>query len=178
MRAWVARFVGCAIFLVTLGVVVCVPQNKGSAPLGKPMLTKDPTTRLYQPYSKKEHWAFYVQFDKRKYRSTGLGCAVGKPQGVNGGLLQCTITAPPELKGYITHIEYRCEAGDPVICGYVHECPAGGTCQDHDYAYEPHDWYLKKTRSLDWFGWTNDGNSAMLRFDVFMSEEEKPPASK
>jgi hypothetical protein len=152
-------------------------DQQSEAVLGKAVFTKDAIATVHQPYGKKEepeeHWAFYVNFDKKKPEGP-MGCNANRPQGIFGGLLECKITAPPEAKGHITHVEVSCNAGDGgKICGYVHECPANGTCQDYNYAYDPYDLKYVKTRTVIWHGWTNDGNSAILRFDVFMSEKDE-----
>jgi hypothetical protein len=128
-----------------------------------------------RPADTGEHYAFFVNLDKNTEHPKG--CLVRQPQGV-GDLLDCTITAPPEASGYISHIEYSCQAGPPRSdnsCNWVHECPAQGQafCQDHPYAIEPHDLELAKARTVNWFGNTNDGNHAILHFDVYMRDGNK-----
>jgi hypothetical protein len=170
----VVRFVRLSavvvMFLISLGGFGSALQNQKSVPFGTAVFTKDSVAADAQNREKPEHWVFYVNFDKKKLFGPE-GCLVHVQQGVHDAeLLHCRITAPPEAKGYISRIDYSCE-GSAVVCGYVHTCPE--KCQDHVYNYEPHDLDLVKVRTVDWYGWTNSGDTATLRFDVFMRDEDK-----
>jgi hypothetical protein len=133
---------------------------------------------------------FTVNFNKNVEAGKQGGC-LRRDVSVHydGHLLVCTIQAPPEAVGAIDRIELRCDGdlredpntgiGFDDACAYTHRCPDKGWCKwsnqtPIDYEYEPHDLHLKDTRTVTWYGWTNNGGDAILAFTVYMRPVARP----
>ena len=74
--------------------------------------------------------------------------------GDHGTCFSVDLSAP----GNITSIEFSC-AGE--ACGWVHQCPDGGNCNQRANEYEI------SGATATWYGWTNSGNpKAVYRFKI------------
>jgi hypothetical protein len=60
--------------------------------------------------------------------------------------------------------------GDPGPCAHTKECPGGGICDKHLYKSQPDPNQLANGnyRKASWYGWTNDGNNALLTIKVLV----------
>ncbi len=111
------------------------------------------------------------RFDKKVAYGSG-GCATPN-RSMWGNILRCPITLPANVAGGIVQLTYRCDPPDPNgACGHTLECPGGVACSEgatpHLDPTTPNNLPINKPRSLDWWGWTDDGNHATLIFDAYV----------
>jgi hypothetical protein len=111
------------------------------------------------------------RFDKAVASGSG-GCATAN-KSMWGNILDCPITLPASVPGGIVQLSFRCDPPDPLgPCGHTVECPGGVACSEgaipHLYPTTPNNLPINKPRSLDWWGWTNDGNHATLIFEAYV----------
>jgi hypothetical protein len=112
---------------------------------------------------------YEFRFDKAVAYGRG-GCATTE-RSMWGNILRCPMTLPANVPGGIIQLRYRCEPPDSYgACGHTVECPGGVACSEasHLYPTTPDNLPVNKPRSLDWFGWTDDGNHATLIFDAYV----------
>lgn len=117
-------------------------------------------------------WIYEFRFDKHMRFERG-GCLTDEKSRW-GNILKCPISLPANVPGEIVQLSFRCEPpGSNTPCGHTVECPGGNACSEshpeHLFATTPANLPTNKPRSLDWWGWTDDGNPATLIFDAYVA---------
>jgi len=112
---------------------------------------------------------YKFRFDKNIKVSNG-GCLTDTSSWW-GKILTCHIQLPDSVSGKIVGYRWTCLAP----CSHTLECPGGNACvPGYPNPTNPLNLAVDKPRAFDWYGWTNDGNSRVLAFDVYVEEIDKP----
>lgn len=107
-------------------------------------------------------------FDKQVPFGQPGGCMTQKKINF-GNILRCHIVLPQQVSGGIVQVQFSCTPDDPNgPCGHTVQCPGGAICAPlHLDPTTPTNLVLNKPRAIDWWGWTDDGNHAVLHFRVY-----------
>ena len=154
--------------LLFLGIVALAQQKK-DMPAGYKgvhwTIAPKPATKDAKSFALT---VYEFRFDKAVAYASG-GCATTE-RSMWGNILRCPMTLPAAVPGGIVQLSFRCEPPDPKgACGHTVECPGGVACSEatHLYPTTPDNLPVNKPRSLDWYGWTDDGNHATLIFEAY-----------
>ena len=112
---------------------------------------------------------FSIDFPKK----AGLpnSCMTQEPAGNGGTYLRCRIALPANIPStlFIRAVFFECQPTDSQACLKTQQCPGDGSiCGRHLNPILPVDFNLSQpgTRTVEWWGWTNDTGEATLHFDV------------
>jgi hypothetical protein len=112
---------------------------------------------------------FSIAFSKRA--GVPNSCMTQEPGGSGGTLLRCLIELPADVPAdlFIRGVYFQCRPDVSQACRNTQECPGNGAvCDRHVNAVVPVDFNISQpgSRSVEWWGWTNDTEDATLHFDV------------
>jgi len=112
---------------------------------------------------------FSIAFPKKA--GVPNSCMTEEPGGSGGTLLRCRIELPADVPAhlFIRGVYFQCRPDVSQACRNTQECPGNGAvCDRHVNAVVPVDFNISRpgSRSVEWWGWTNDSEDATLHFDV------------
>jgi hypothetical protein len=161
---------GLGVLLLLVTVAVALAQEREKMPAGYKgvhwTIAPKPATKDGKSFALN---VYEFRFDKQALYGSG-GCWTTE-KSMWGSILRCPMTLPATIPGGIVQLTFRCIPDDPKgPCGHTIECPGGNACSEakHLFPTTPDNLPVSKPRSLDWWGWTDDGNHATLIFNAYV----------
>jgi hypothetical protein len=110
------------------------------------------------------------QFNFSKKQGYPSSCWTPEPMQF-GNTLACPIDLDSiGAPGRIVDIDFRCSPVNSKPCQHTVQCPGGGVCDKHLYRSNPTPAQMVngKVRKATWYGWTDDGNDALLTVIIYV----------